>query len=162
MFFCVPGMAAMREFPPFPKISWQSFRTILRGSRNWKNSLLWIPLSWKICRTIWSQQGNDGMIHSQKIFFFLSCMICGSNLTLSAIFFAPIRIFKSESVCAVVSKTRWHKGFYNIFPRVLKTHSDRKIRAFSPGFRPVRVWILRIPASPSKTSVFSQVVHNQQ
>ena len=30
----------------------------------------------------------------------------GSNPSLSAIFFAPIRFFKSESVCAASAKTR--------------------------------------------------------
>ena len=30
----------------------------------------------------------------------------GSNPSLSAIFFAPIRIFKSESLCATAAKTR--------------------------------------------------------
>ena len=63
----------------------------------------------------------------------------GSNPTLSAIFFVPSRFFKSESVCPVIAKTRLVKGFYKIYPRVLETHSDRKIRVFSPVFCPLSV-----------------------
>ena len=62
-----------------------------------------------------------------------------SNLPLSAIFFAPHRFFKSESVYALTTKTRWHKAFYKTYCRVFETHSDRKIRAFSPDFRPFPV-----------------------
>ena len=62
-----------------------------------------------------------------------------SNLALSAIFFVPSRFFKSESVCPVIAKTCLVKGFYKIYPRVLETHSDRKIRVFSPVFCPLSV-----------------------
>ena len=60
----------------------------------------------------------------------------GSNPTLSAIFVFPSRFFKSESVCALTAKTRWHKAFYKTYRRVFETHSDCKIRTFSPDFRP--------------------------
>ncbi len=63
----------------------------------------------------------------------------GSNPSFSAIFFVPSRFFKSESVCPVIAKTRLVKGFYKIYPRVLETHSDRKIRVFSPVFCPLSV-----------------------
>ena len=60
----------------------------------------------------------------------------GSNPSLSAIFVFPSRFFKSESVCALTAKTRWHKAFYKTYRRVFETHSDCKIRTFSPDFRP--------------------------
>ena len=77
-----------------------------------------------------------------------------SNLALSAIFFASSEFFKSESVCAPIAKTRWHKGFYKSCHRVFETHSDCKVRPFSPDFRPSGVWILRISGAPEKLECF--------
>ena len=62
-----------------------------------------------------------------------------SNPSLSAIFFATLRFFKSESVYPVPAKTRCRKAFYAISHSVLKTHSDRQIRAFCPDFTPLSV-----------------------
>ena len=76
--------------------------------------------------------------------------IVGSNPTLSAIFFAPSRFFKSESLCVAISKTRWHKGFYKTCCRVFETHSDSRIRPFFRKNPPFSVWILTIPGKPQK------------
>ena len=51
---------------------------------------------------------------------------------LSAIFFAPTRVFKSEQVYPASAKTRCRKAFYANLLGVLKTHSDRQIRQFGP------------------------------
>ena len=85
-----------------------------------------------------------------------------SNLALSAIFFAPIRIFKSESVCAPNAKTRWHKGFYKPYRCVFETHSDSRIRPLFRKNPPFSVWILTIPGKPQKLVSFhkSFIINN--
>ena len=75
-----------------------------------------------------------------------------------AIFFAPIRFFKSESVYALTAKTRWHKAFYKTYCRVFETHSDRKVRPFLPDFCPSRFWILRNPASREKLETLHNIL----
>ena len=74
----------------------------------------------------------------------------GSNPSLSAIFVFPSRFFKSESVCALTAKTRWHKAFYKTYRRVFETHSDFKIRPFFRKNPPFSVWILTIPEALQK------------
>ena len=98
------------------------------------------------------KQRRDGWVAESTGLLNLRVGNCseGSNSSLSAIFFAPIRIFKSESVCAAAAKTRWHKGFYNILSRVLKTHSDSRISPFFRKNPPFSVWILTIPGKPQK------------
>ena len=42
----------------------------------------------------------------------------GSNPSSSAIFFAPFLIYLKKSFLLLFCKTRWLKGFYNIFASV--------------------------------------------
>jgi len=53
---------------PSQQTIWTSVRKILLGSRNWKNSLLLIPLSWKICRTIWSRGIDDWSLFLRPLY----------------------------------------------------------------------------------------------
>lgn len=54
----------------------------------------------------------------------------GSNPSLSAIFFATLKFFKSESLLIVDAKTPCGKWFYEILHRVFEAHSDSEIGAF--------------------------------